>query len=188
MSEEGMDLSDISFENALSEAASVCQSLQKGEDVKNTVSALLATSNGARGFFVNYLTDPSLTVADAAEVPASVATPMVGSPLVEVTAPLMVKNLLMSTATEIHHSRNGNNDLAQGSNLTAQRSKILIEGTQLKPVWDLLEEVLPATQGKAAEDSDWPKFFASWGYDEEIIQKLEEVVAETLSKRNPGDA
>lgn len=82
--------STSSFESYVASAHAVCGVLQhlhaEGSlDAANcrlkaadsaALSAILASSNGARGFFVNYLTDEAFTVADA-EVPPP---PLAGAP------------------------------------------------------------------------------------------------------------
>ena len=59
-----------SFEDALADAPTLCAALQAGEAPEG-LGQFVASSAGARGFFVHYLTGDEWTCADKEEVPAA---------------------------------------------------------------------------------------------------------------------
>lgn len=116
--------------------------------------ALLTSSNGARGFFVSYLGDPDVTVADAPP-PAAVVDALTEAVVAEtgstsrvagggaddraavdaaaapaadagVVPPLLAKNLVMSSGMVVAYREADKTDLAAGSALTATRTELLL--------------------------------------------------------------
>ena len=115
-----MDLIDLStltiaetvtFEEAIAHTQEILAALEQGTLAEATlerlVTQLVQTENGARGFFVTYLTDERpLADTPSAEVLAALQT----AP--EIVAELLVKNLAMSSAMAIAHRRNQNETMA----------------------------------------------------------------------------
>jgi hypothetical protein len=155
--------SAITFEEAISTTQSLLeqrsQSAIEDAEVEATVAQLLATHNGARGFFVTYLTDFRELIDSLLPV---VASALHQSP--EIAPELLVKNLAMSTAMEITHRRSYNPDLAAQSAQVQQRTAALMNllgfpyfKTEAEGLW----------QGVSAEAGSYVAFLKRWGYDAE---------------------
>ncbi len=168
---------NVTFEDAITLTQDLIAKIEneaiKPTQLQDTISALVATANGARGFFVTYLTTDS-PVADQpsdAVLAGLKATP-------DLVSELLVKNAAMSTAMAIMHRRQNNESMAQGSDRVQRRSIHLIQ--QLNNEWiqekaQQMRESALTGKGEAAV-----AFFERWGYDEEqrnaIAQTLEKLV------------
>ncbi len=143
---------EISFEEALEHTAhllnrSDLSSAALGEEI----SRLLSTLDGARGFFVTFLTG-DWELADR-------PSPALLEVLRNFPHPeLLVKNLVMSTAMAITHRRNDRLDLAQGSDRVQQRSLQLIQQVDSPALQTIVVAMLRG---------DYEDFMTKWGYDEE---------------------
>jgi hypothetical protein len=170
--------SDITFEAAIALTQSLLQqraqaTLQDAE-FEATVAQLVATHNGARGFFVTYLTDSRELINSLLPVVASALTQAPA-----IAPELLVKNLAMSTAMEITHRRNQNPDQAAQSARVQQRTAALMNllgfpyfKTEAEGLW----------QGVTDEAGSYAAFLNKWGYDTEqktaISQCLQAVCPE----------
>ncbi len=168
----------ITFEDAIAFTQSLLDQREQAtlQDVEFTaaVTELTATHNGARGFFVAYLTDSRELVDSLLPV---VASALKQSPAI---APeLLVKNLAMSTAMEITHRRNQNPDQAAQSAQVQQRTAALMDllgfsyfKTEAEGLW----------QEVTTEAGSYAAFLKRWGYDAEqktaIAQRLQAVCPE----------
>ncbi len=138
--------------------------------LQSEITNLVRTANGARGFFVCFLTgeweladNPSPAIIQALQAEPNAI------------AELLVKNLAMSTAMAIAHRRNGNEEQAQGSDRVAERTALLIEKVDLPEVHTIAEQM----QNSADTDSgEYAAFLEKWGYDAEQKQ----AIANALSK------
>ena len=142
--------------------------------VQGLISDLVATENGARGFFVTYLTaESSLADQPSAEVLAALKT----SP--ELVSELLVKNVAMSTAMAITHRRQDNETMAQGSDRVQRRSIHLIQQLNHPSSQQKAQQMRQAAQ--TGEGEKEIAFFQRWGYDEEqrsaIAQQLAPIVS-----------
>merc|ERR1712157_53472 len=96
------------------------------EEATKTLRALISTTSGARGWFVSLLTNPDYdAIFTQPKLDTSLLQAICDNP--EPNIRLMTMNVAMSTATELAHLRNNNPDLAAGSRLTRDRSRILVE-------------------------------------------------------------
>lgn len=133
---------NLTFEQAIALTHTLMKQMQHqqiGEaDLEKTLTALVASENGARGFFVTYLTDDR-PLADAPS--AAVVQALQSSP--EIVAELLVKNLAMSSAMAIAHRRNQNEAMAEGSDRVQTRTTQLIQKCS-SPKW-LLKQPSSAT-------------------------------------------
>jgi len=128
------------------------------EVLADRVAELVASRDGARGFFV---------VALAGEVPLMDRCPealvfqlsQAGEPVVDLT----VKNLAMSTAMQLQHQRTGDGDLEAASERVRLRTTELLRQLNPELVKARLELLLAATRGVG----DDLEFLARWGYDED---------------------
>lgn len=134
------------------------------------ITNLVKTSNGARGFFVCFLTgaweladNPSPAIIQALQ-----AEP-------KAIAELLVKNLAMSTAMAITHRRNGNPDQANDSDRVAKRSALLIEKVDLPEVRAIAKQMQDSA---IANNGEYATFLEKWGYDAEQKQAIANVLSE----------
>jgi hypothetical protein len=86
------------------------------------VQELVATKEGARGFFVGYLTSD----ADIVDRPAHAIIQGLKAHL-EIVADLLAKNLAMSSAQSLHFQENNQPEMAAKSAKIAKRSRQLME-------------------------------------------------------------
>lgn len=132
--------------------------------IGSRIAQLVASENGARGFFVTYLSDER-SIADppsAAVIAALKMTPTT-------VAPLMVKNLAMSTAMAITHRRNQDEALAQGSDRVKVRSMYILQAIQSDETAAQIAALITSIDTQAG---DYATFLKRWGYDSEQQQAI----------------
>ncbi|MEQ9367963.1 MAG: hypothetical protein RIG63_02875 [Coleofasciculus chthonoplastes F3-SA18-01] len=170
---------DVTFDDAIALTQSLMTQLSAGElspvDAAGAIAQLVKTTNGARGFFVTYLTaDDSLADTPSPEVIQALQS----SP--DTVAELLVKNLAMSAAMAITHRRNQNEDLAQGSDRVRIRTIHLIEQINLPQVQ---EKVVALRESAITGEGSYKAFLERWQYDaqqREIIRHtLDRVIVES---------
>ena len=143
------------------------------EVLADRVGELVASRDGARGFFVVSL------VGDCAlmdRLPESLVLQLraAGEGVVD----LSVRNLAMSTAMALHHSRSGDFDQQAGSERVAGRCTELLRLLEPLAVKQRLEPLLEAA---ALGTGDDVAFLERWGYDAQqkaAIAAAVEAVAE----------
>jgi len=178
MSEAELTIPDhVSFEDAIALTQDLMAKMENDaispSQVQETITNLVATSNGARGFFVTYLTAES-PLADSPS--DAVLTALKTAP--ELVSELLVKNVAMSTAMAITHRRQENESLAQGSDRVQRRSIHLIQ--QLNH--DLIQQQAQQMRESALTGKGEAEvaFFQRWGYDNQqrnaIAQALTQVI------------
>jgi len=141
--------------------------------LESEIAELVQTSNGARGFFVCFLTG-EWQLADAPS--SSIIRALQSAP--DAIAELLVKNLAMSTAMVIFHRRAGNEEQAQGSDRVARRTSLLIEKIDLAEVCRISAQMYNSaiiTTGKYAA------FLEKWGYDAEQKQAIANALNHVLA-------
>jgi len=163
---------DITFEQSLKETEKFFDILSSEklteEDIENVISLLVMSENGARGFFVNYLT----TEREFAEQPSTgVINALKSSP--EIVSELLVKNLAMSTATTITHQENGDEDLAKGSEVVQRRTLNLLEKLALPQI---KEKLLALTESLKTNQGKYQSFLERWGYDQEQKEAIAKII------------
>ncbi|KAJ1631588.1 hypothetical protein T492DRAFT_905774, partial [Pavlovales sp. CCMP2436] len=105
----------------------ICQALERDDPAAAPLlNELFRSSDGVRGFFVNWLTDPSLTRPDSANPPPALLAAMAQSPDERMLSELMVMNVIMPSATSLAHQRNGDVAASEASRLTARRASALV--------------------------------------------------------------
>jgi hypothetical protein len=127
--------------------------------IEQAVASLVKTKNGARGFFVTYLTDEG-QVADRPS--PGVIEALRSAP--EIVAELLVKNLAMSAAMVVYHSRHQSEERAAGSARVQGRSRNLIQMLQMPACQTVASQMLESLQNASGE---YEEFFQRWGYDSE---------------------
>ncbi len=157
------------------EAISYTETLLSRSDLDDAqlqaeITNLVKTSNGARGFFVCFLTgaweladNPSPAIIQALQ-----AEP-------KAISELLVKNLAMSTAMAITHRRNGNPDQANDSDRVAKRTALLIEKVDLPEVRAIAKQMQDSA---IANNGEYATFLEKWGYDAEQKQAIANVLSE----------
>jgi len=145
------------------------------EVIETAIASLVKSANGARGFFVTYLTSDQPEADNPS--PSVVQGLQANSDLV---ADLLVKNLAMSTGMAITHRRNQDPEMAQQSARVSDRTVKLIKELKLPQVQELssqLSESIVTGEGKYQE------FLDRWGYDieqrEAIGEALQRIIPET---------
>jgi hypothetical protein len=155
---------NITFEDAIALTQELMGKMENDtispSQVQETVSELVATSNGARGFFVTYLTaDASLPDYPSQAVLAGLKT----SP--ELVSELLVKNVAMSTAMAITHRRQENESMAQSSDRVQRRSANLIRLLNNQLIQEKAQQMRDSAL--TGEGEAEVAFFDRWGYDQE---------------------
>jgi hypothetical protein len=160
---------ECSFEEAIAFTNSLLDRMEAGKlteaEIEEAIASLVQSENGARGFFVTYLTDDR----SLADNPSNaVIQALKSSP--EIVSELLVKNVAMSAAMAVTHRRNGDEEMAQSSDRVRRRTFNLIGQVQLDSVFDRLEKLKESvTTGAGAYQS----FLERWGYDREQKQVIE---------------
>jgi len=160
----------ISFENAIQQTQDLLSQIEflDTDTITQKITELVSTENGARGFFVTYLTsDLPYTEHPSLEVITALKT----SPIL--VNELLVKNLAMSTAMVIYHRGQGDEENARGSEKVQEKTGQLI--TQL--LSPALEEKLQqlATSLNAGQ-GEYQAFLERWGYDDCQRQAIAEII------------
>lgn len=181
------------FMESATYAGSLCRALelgQQGEEISERLRAMLSHSDGARGFFVTYLTDPAFkTIADAPDgLPAVVADALKASDISTV-APLAVMNVAMPTATALSHKAAGDEQSAENSARTAQRGgrvlQLLAADSVTGPmVKEKLKACLFAAEAWPEDgdgvDKEWATFLRRWKYDAAQVAAIREALESAL--------
>jgi hypothetical protein len=158
----------VSFEQAIALTQVLLERMEQGHssdaELGQSVADLVSSENGARGFFVTYLSDDR-PLADAPT--PSILEALQKSP--GVVSPLLVKNLAMSTAMAIAHRRNQNEELAQGSDRVRSRTLGLIQALQLPQV---KQEAAQLAHSIQKSTGDYQAFLQRWQYDSEQKQAI----------------
>lgn len=137
--------------------------------ITSFVADLVASQEGARGFFVGYLTSPE-AIADHPD-PAILQGLATNPPLV---TDLLIKNLAMSTAQQCHFQRDGQSEMAAHSQKVAERSRQLITRLQ----WpELFQHCAQLSESATTGLGQYGEFLQRWGYDQEQKQAIQRVMS-----------
>ncbi|MBM5784961.1 MAG: hypothetical protein FJ076_09060 [Cyanobacteria bacterium K_DeepCast_35m_m1_288] len=126
------------------------------EVLSDRVAELVASRDGARGFFVVSLAGDS-PLMDRLPDPVVLALRQAGDGVVDLSA----RNLAMSTAMALHHQRNGDAGQQGGSERVQLRCTELLRLLEPGAVKERLEMLLEATDGRGGDVA----FLDRWGYD-----------------------
>lgn len=167
----------VSFPEAIEFTQSLLEQMETGKlndhEIQSAITSLVKSENGARGFFVTYLTDERI-IADNPST--GIICALQSSP--EIISELLVKNLAMSAAMAITHRRNNNQEMAQGSERVHKRTVNIIQQIQLDLVNKKLQQL-----GQSAKTGEgvYETFFQRWGYDAEQRDVIQQAVALVIS-------
>lgn len=161
----------VTFERAIALTQNLLVQLEQGlpePEIQAAITTLVSTENGARGFFVTYLTDdrPFADQPSDAIIQALQTSPAIVSEL-------LVKNLAMSAGMAIAHRRNSNEDMAQGSDRVQRRTANLIQRVQLPEVAQKSAQLQASAETGVGE---YQTFLERWGYDAEQRQQIAQVM------------
>ena len=173
-----VDFPSLSFEQAIAYCqeilAQVDQNHINDAELETAIGNLVFTENGARGFFVTFLTANDFPLADQPTPP--ILNALQTAPAI--VGELLVKNLAMSAAMVVHHQRNQDPQAAQGSEQVCQRSQTLIQSLQLPGVAEKLADLEQSLDGEGS----YKTFLTRWGYDNEQKQAIRAVLPSLLNK------
>lgn len=140
------------------------------EVLADRVGELVASRDGARGFFVVGLTGEA-PLLDRLPEPLVAALRQAGPGVVDLTA----RNLAMSTAMVLHHRRSGDLEHQAGSERVQWRSTELLRQLEPVAVKQRLETLLAAAAADAGAETvvaEDRAFLDRWGYDAEQRQAI----------------
>ena len=138
------------------------------EVMADRVGALVASRDGARGFFVMSLAGDS-ALMDRLPDALLIKLREAGDGVVDLTA----RNLAMSAAMAVHHRNNNDDEQAAGSERVNQRCSELLRQLDSQRVKDRLEILLEAAHHSRGDDL---AFLERWGYDEHQKQAIGDAV------------
>ncbi|MFM9047888.1 MAG: hypothetical protein ACKOOH_09605 [Cyanobium sp.] len=165
---------ELTFQDAITKCNEWIRLWDKGEmgdqELADAVGEVIQQREGSRGFFVASLTNDS-NLMD--QLPKALLTQLQlgGDGIVDLT----VRNLAMSTAMEIHHGRNQDQDLTDSSRRVQRRSQKLLLALNPKAVKERLETMNSGLDGKG-DDKD---FISRWEYDDEQRNGVRQVIETT---------
>ena len=166
----------ITFEAAIALTQSLLTEIEASRlsqaEIEQAVASLVKTQNGARGFFVTYLTDDR---QEADKPSPGVLDALRDAP--EIVAELLVKNLAMSAAMVVYHSRHDREEMAAGSARVQARSHHLIQTLQMPACQTLAEQMLESLR---TQEGEYEVFFQRWGYDGEQKDAIGSAVREAI--------
>jgi hypothetical protein len=160
----------ISFENAIQQTQDLLSQIEflDAKTITQKFTELVSTENGARGFFVTYLTsDLSHREYPSLEVITALKT----SPIF--VNELLVKNLAMSTAMVIYHRSQGDKENAQGSEKVQEKTGQLIKQLLSPALGEKLQQLATSLNTGQGE---YQAFLERWGYDNYQRQAIAEII------------
>ena len=160
----------ISFENAIQQTQDLLSQIEflDAKTITQKFTELVSTENGARGFFVTYLTsDLSHTEYPSLEVITALKT----SPIF--VNELLVKNLAMSTAMVIYHRGQGDEENAQGSEKVQEKTGQLIKQLLSQSLGEKLQQLATSLNTGQGE---YQAFLERWGYDDCQRQAIAKII------------
>jgi hypothetical protein len=167
---------NIKFDAAINLTQVFLTQLAKNEltsaQILDFVSALIQTANGARGFFVTYLTsqDPICNEPQPEIITAIATHP-------EIAADLLVKNIAMSTAQQLYHQRRDDSEMMASSATVAARTTKMIEALNLPQIQVMCRELVSTIQ---TGTGSYTEFLTRWGYDDEQKLSIDRIVSQLI--------
>ncbi|NEQ37333.1 MAG: hypothetical protein F6K40_14080 [Okeania sp. SIO3I5] len=168
---------NITFEEAIALTKEIISEVEIGQlsetQTESLIGDLVKSKNGARGFFVGYLTDsrpladnPSLSIFKALE----------SAP--EIVVELLVKNLAMCSAMVVHHQRNQDEETANESKKVRSRTTKLIKSVNIPSLSGNIQELYQTT---TTGQGNYKDFLKRWGYDTEQLKAIEQAIEPLLN-------
>ncbi|MDJ0568851.1 MAG: hypothetical protein QNJ53_07355 [Pleurocapsa sp. MO_192.B19] len=141
-------------------------------EIEQAISSIISTKNGGRGFFVSYLTS-DMCLADNPSV--GVINGLKSS--IEIISELLTKNLAMSSAMIITHTRNNEPNNVEGSQKVYRRTTNLIQQIKSQLVKQELQKLRKAINTRQGH---YQNFLERWNYDAEQQQAIQKAINNTL--------
>ncbi|MDJ0557054.1 MAG: hypothetical protein QNJ68_21945 [Microcoleaceae cyanobacterium MO_207.B10] len=163
---------NISDQEASALTQEIMSGMETGQlseaETEALITKLVKSKDGARGFFISYLTD-SRPLADN-------PSPLIFRALESApdTVPeLLAKNLAMSSVMIVYHQQNQNEETARGSAKVRSRTINLIKNLNLPVIHKILQELYRSV---TTGEGNYKEFLERFGYDTQQRQ----VIAEAL--------
>ena len=166
----------IKFDEAIELTHVFLTQLKKNEltsiQIQDFVSALIQTANGARGFFVTYLTArDQICDEPQPEIIAAIAAHP------DIAADLLVKNIAMSTAQQLYHQRRNDPEMMASSATVAARTTKIIQQLNLPQIQDMCRELVNTIH---TGTGSYNEFLTRWGYDDEQKDSIVQIVSQLI--------
>ena len=162
----------LSFEDAIAETQTLLEKMASksipDSEIQITITNLVQTQTGARGFFVTYLTDERPFIDSPSK---GIITALQSSP--DIVGELLVKNLVMSSASALAHRRNQDETMAKGSEQVRDRTLYLIKAVKLPIVNEKLQKM---EKSLTTGQGEYEAFLERWGYDAEQKKVMKSVI------------
>jgi hypothetical protein len=168
----------VTFEEAIALTQDLMAQVTGGEisqsEFADAIAQLLSSENGARGFFVTYLTSEGEFADNSSP---ELLQSLQSAP--DSVAELLVKNLAMSSAMAIAHRRNENEEMAQGSDRVRSRSIALIDQLQLPQLPEIAAQL---RESAVTGEGNYKSFIQRWEYDAEQREIIRQAMDRVLPK------
>lgn len=166
---------NISFEEAIAFTQELINKMSNMSEAEkeSAIKSLVNSSNGARGFFVTYLTSDNSIVDENSQ---GVVQGLVTSP--KIVGDLLVKNVAMSTAMRVYHLRNDDPKMSKSSARVATRCQKLMNLLNLEIIDQKLDQLKDSIENNQGE---YQSFLKRFGYDQEQKQEILTEITEYLS-------
>lgn len=159
---------NFTFEKAIELTQTILEQIAEGElseaEIEESILNLVSSENGARGFFVTYLTD-SRPIFDRPS--PGIINALRGSP--DTISELLVKNIAMSSAMVIHHRRHQDAEMTASSEQVRSRSICLMQTLQIPTIHSIAKQMVESI---ILGDGPYVNFLEKWGYDSEQQQSI----------------
>jgi len=162
----------FSFPEAIKAADELLSQLERLEltdaEAEQQLASMVASAEGARGFFVTYLTG-RFSLSD--NPPALLVRVLRQAP--DLVCDLLAKNLVMSSTMALTHERNQDLESAQRSLTVCRRAQTLV-GALARTEMDsrLAEMWRSVTEGRG----EYTDFLKRWQYDEEQLARARQAL------------
>jgi hypothetical protein len=133
------------------------------------IAQLVQTEDGARGFFVTFLTS-EITVSE------EIIVGLRSHPAI--VSDLLTKNLAMSTAQQLFHRRREDEEMASSSQRVQERTEQLIELVNLDLAFEKLQQMVASIDGAGS----YQAFLERWNYDTEQKQAIKAAINNFLGR------
>ncbi|MCS5697527.1 hypothetical protein NZK32_00500 [Cyanobium sp. FGCU-52] len=177
-------MTELSFPAAIEQASSLLALWERGElsdeVLADRVAELVASRDGARGFFVASLPADN-PLMDRLPEPLVLQLRAAGGEVVDLTA----RNLAMSTAMEWQHRHSEDEEHRAGSERVQARSTELLRQLDPTSVKERLERLLAAAAGDVEAGGEDVAFLERWGYNAEQKQAIARAIEAVAEPTTP---
>lgn len=174
--------SELTFDKAITLSNDLIQAVESGvlteKEASIQLASIIASTNGARGFFVALLTGTSSL---SENIPQSFIEVFKEQP--EIICDLLTKNLVMSATMVVTHNRNGDEAMAANSRAVNVKTKQIIKRLNTDVMAEHLNAMEDAVAHSLKSDIDpspsrYAPFLVRWRYDAEQLQLAQKSLSE----------